>query len=143
MARILAIDYGSRRIGIALSDALGITAQPLEIIHHTNKQADLGRIGSIIAEKKVERIVIGLPINMDGNEGPNVDVIRRFAAEIETRFKLPVELYDERLTTMQAERMLVEEADMSRAKRKTVKDKIAASILLQSYLEHIGGPHNR
>jgi len=72
---------------------------------------------------------------MDGNEGPNVQYIKKFAAEVEERFKLPVELYDERLTTMQAERMLVEEADMSREKRNGVKDKIAASILLQSYLE--------
>ena len=134
--RILAIDYGSHRIGIAVSDALGITAQPLEIIQHTNKQKDLDRIAAIIAEKKVEKIVIGLPVNMDGNEGPIVEHVRRFAANVEERFKLPVELYDERLTTMQAERMLVEEADMSREKRKGVKDKIAASILLQSDLEY-------
>ncbi len=133
--RVLAIDYGTRRIGIAVSDALGITAQPLEIIERTNKIKDMERIAAIVGDKKVERIVIGLPINMDGEEGPNVAYIRKFAGEVEERFKLPVELYDERLTTMQAERMLVDEADMSREKRKGVKDKIAASILLQSYLE--------
>src|SRR5512133_2637221 len=95
MPRVLAIDYGTRRVGIAISDALGITAQPLEIIQRTNKIKDMDRIAEIVAEKKVEKIVIGLPVNMDGNEGPNVAYVRDFAGEVEARFNLPVELYDE------------------------------------------------
>jgi putative Holliday junction resolvase len=133
--RIMGIDYGKKRIGIAVSDALGMMAHPLETLHRTALADDALHIGELARSREVTKIIIGLPLNMDGTEGELALAARKFAAEIETRLHIPVELYDERLTTLQAERMLTEEADMSRDKRKQVRDKIAASYILQSYMD--------
>jgi putative Holliday junction resolvase len=134
--RLLGIDFGVRRIGLALSDLLGITAQPLCTVERTNLKADIERIDGIAREQTVTKIVIGLPLNMDGTEGSLTGDVRSFAEKLGEKTGLPVEFYDERLTTMQAERFLVEEADISRAKRKGARDRIAASFILQSYMEH-------
>lgn len=135
MTRLLGLDYGTRRIGVAVSDPLGISAQPLVIIEREDDASDLKRIQDIAAEKEAQKLIIGLPLNMDGSEGTSAAKVRKFAAQLEEAIGLPVEFFDERLTSVQTERMLVEEADMSRHKRKGVRDKIAASMMLQAYLD--------
>ncbi|MCK4259761.1 MAG: Holliday junction resolvase RuvX [Halanaerobiales bacterium] len=131
--RIMALDYGDKRIGVALSDALKMTAQGKEVIHHTNLQADLKRLGEIIEEDVVERIVVGLPRNMNGTYGPRSEKTLQFVEKLKEEFSLPVETWDERLSTIAAERTLLE-ADVSRKKRKKVIDMMAATIILQGYL---------
>jgi putative Holliday junction resolvase len=131
----MGIDYGTRRIGIAVSDLLGYTAQPLEVIQRTALAADLGRIAALVTEYGVTLIVLGLPLNMDGTPGMLTGDVEAFAAALREKTGLPVELYDERMTTMQVDRMLTEEADVSRDRRKQVRDKLAATLILQSYLD--------
>lgn len=135
MSRIMGIDYGSKRIGIAVSDPLGFTAQPLEVIARTSLVKDVERIRAIVRERDVVRIVLGLPLNMDGTPGMLTDNVNSFADTLREKIGIPVELYDERMTTMQVDRMLTEEADVSRERRKQVRDKLAASLILQSYLD--------
>lgn len=135
MSRIMGIDYGSKRIGIAVSDPLGFTAQPLEVIARTSLVKDVERIRVIVRERDVVRIVLGLPLNMDGTPGMLTDNVNSFADTLREKIGIPVELYDERMTTMQVDRMLTEEADVSRERRKQVRDKLAASLILQSYLD--------
>lgn len=132
--RALGIDYGDVRIGIAVSDAMGWTAQGVETIHRKNEEADLARIGELIAQYEVGTLVLGLPKNMNGTIGPRGELSQQFAALLEEKFGLPVVLWDERLSTMAAERMLIS-ADVSRKKRKQVVDKMAAAIILQNYLD--------
>ena len=124
---------GEKTIGVAVSDALGWTAQGLEVIRRTNKKNDLKRIGEIIHEYEVQGIVVGLPKNMDNTLGPRAQASLEFADELRAKFHLPVHLWDERLTTVTAERTLLE-ADLSRKKRKAVVDKMAAQIILQGFL---------
>jgi putative Holliday junction resolvase len=131
----MGIDYGSKRIGIAVSDPLGFTAQPLEVIARTSLVKDVERIRAIVRERDVVRIVLGLPLNMDGTPGMLTDNVNSFADTLREKIGIPVELYDERMTTMQVDRMLTEEADVSRERRKQVRDKLAASLILQSYLD--------
>lgn len=135
MERILGIDYGSRRIGLALSDLLGITAQPLLVIERTSLTADIEKIETVVRDSGVTKIVIGMPFNMDGTEGNLAGDVKAFAKRLQEKFNIAVEFTDERLTTAQTERMLVEEADLSREKRKKVRDKLAAALLLQSYMD--------
>ncbi|MBN1823796.1 MAG: Holliday junction resolvase RuvX [Endomicrobiales bacterium] len=135
MTRFMGIDYGSKRIGIAVSDILGVTAAPLVVVEKTGRDEDVKKIADIIMEKTVGTVVFGLPYNMDGTDGSLVPEIRSFAAKIGELSKAEIKFVDERLTTLQAERMLVEEADVSREKRKQVRDKISASIILQSFLD--------
>lgn len=132
--RILALDYGSVRIGVAVSDALLITAQGLETIRRTSFTEDLKKIESIIREYDVGEIVVGLPISMDGTHSMKTDETLKFVKNLSANVSLPVKTYDERLTTMQAERTLLE-ADMSRSKRKGLRDRLAAQLILQSYLD--------
>lgn len=138
MARTMGIDYGVKRIGIALSDPLGITAQPLEVIHRKSVKDDIGRIKALVQEYEVATIVVGLPLNMDGTPGILTDNVNAFAEKLRGETGLPVELYDERMTTMQVDRMLTDEADVSRDKRRQVRDKLAASLILESYLQSKG-----
>lgn len=130
----MGLDYGDRTIGVALSDELGWTAQGLEVIRRTSKAADLARLGEIIREHGVEEIVVGLPKNMNNTIGPRGELSMEFAQLLQTKFGLPVHLWDERLTTVSAERALLE-ADVSRKKRRQVIDKMAASLILQGYLD--------
>lgn len=132
--RVLGIDYGDVRIGIAVSDAMGWTAQGVETVHRKGEEQDLARIGELIKQYEVGRIVLGFPKNMNGTIGPRGELSRQFAEILQDKFALPVVLWDERLSTMAAERMLIA-ADVSRKKRKQVVDKMAAAIILQNYLD--------
>ncbi|MEX2784969.1 Holliday junction resolvase RuvX [Streptococcus sp. H49] len=135
--RIMGLDVGSKTVGVAVSDLLGMTAQGLEIIKINEEAGEFGfdRLNELVKEYKVDKFVIGLPKNMNNTSGPRVAASRAYGDQLKSLFKLPVDYQDERLTTMQAERMLVEEADLSRGKRKKVIDKIAAQLILQNYLD--------
>ncbi len=136
--RILGLDFGSKTVGVAVSDELLITAQGVEIVRRKSPsklRQTLARIEEIIAEYKVDRIVLGYPKNMNNTEGPRVEASRRYGASLEKRLEIPIVYHDERLTTMQAERMLVEEGNVSRKKRKQVIDMLAAVMILQNYLD--------
>ena len=132
--RILAIDYGRARVGLALSDPLGITAQPLAVLRVEDEAGAVERIAAIVAERGVRRLVIGLPLNMDGSEGPMVAEVRRFAAALATRCGIEPEEWDERLTSTQALGALGR-SGMSWKKRKARLDAVAAQFLLQSFLD--------
>jgi putative holliday junction resolvase len=132
--RILGIDYGDARIGLAISDELGWTAQALEVIQRRSPDEDLRRIRQIVETYGVQHIVLGFPKNMNGTIGPRGEITKTFAEELEQAFQIPVTLWDERLSTVAAERLLLE-ADMSRKKRKGVIDKVAAQMILQTYLD--------
>ncbi|KRL66142.1 Holliday junction resolvase-like protein [Companilactobacillus versmoldensis DSM 14857 = KCTC 3814] len=125
---------------MAVSDLLGWTAQGVEIIRINEDKEDFGldRLEEIINEKKATGVVIGLPKNMNNTEGPRAEKSREYGKMVTERFELPVDFTDERLTTVQAERMLVDEANVSRRKRKKVIDKIAAEMILQNYLDAKG-----
>jgi len=131
--RILALDYGTKRIGVALSDELGWTAQPLETLNRRTLDRDIARIASLVGTYEVRQVLLGFPLQLDGREGPAIEAMREFQARLEQGVPVPVILWDERLTTKAAEDLLIA-ADVSRKKRKGVVDRIAASILLQSYL---------
>ncbi|MDH4187533.1 MAG: Holliday junction resolvase RuvX [Nitrospira sp.] len=131
--RILALDYGTVRIGIALSDELGWTAQPLETLHRRTLDRDIAHIAALCVTHEVGQVLLGFPLQLDGREGPAITAMREFQAQLEQGVPVPVMLWDERLTTKSAEDLLIA-ADVSRKKRKGVIDRIAASILLQSYL---------
>lgn len=132
--RILGIDFGTRRFGLAVSDLLGCTAQPLTTLQRVDEAADLAALERIIAEQEVRRIVIGLPRNMDGKPAEHFAAVEQYCELLRQRFGLPVDTFDERLTTLQAERMLIA-ADASRGKRKQVIDKLAACIILQAWMD--------
>lgn len=138
--RLLGLDVGSRTVGVACSDLLGWTAQGVEIIRINEDKEEFGldRLGEIIKEKQPTGIVLGLPKNMNNTEGPRVQKSREYGQMVEDRFHLPTDFIDERLTTVQAERMLIDEADVSRKKRKKVIDKVAAEMILQNYLDAKG-----
>lgn len=138
--RILGLDLGEKNIGVAVSDQLGWTAQGLESIRSNGKvEADLDKINSVVQQYEVEKIIIGLPRNMDGSYGPQAQKALKFAELLNKRLGLPVETWDERLSTVAAQRLLIE-ADVSRKKRRSVVDKMAAAIILQGYLD--SRPHN-
>lgn len=132
--RVMALDYGDKTIGVAISDALKITAQGKEVIRRSSGKADLARLRQIIAEDEVETIVVGLPRNMNGTYGPRAEETLKFVEKLKNAFTIPVVTYDERLTTSAAEKVLIS-GDVSRAKRKQVIDMMAAVIILQGYLE--------
>jgi len=135
--RILALDYGTKRIGLALSDELGWTAQPLETLTRRTLDRDITHIASLVRQHEVGQVLLGFPIQLDGREGPAIRAMREFRVRLEEGLTIPVLLWDERLTTKAAEDFLIA-ADVSRKKRKGVVDRIAASLLLQSYLASIG-----
>jgi len=128
------LDIGTKRIGVAVSDELGFTAQGLETLVCKSREADLQRIVELAAEYHADEIVVGIPYNMDGSEGPQVRKVRALIETIKGLVQAPVREWDERLSTVAAERTLLE-ADMSRAKRRKVIDKLAAVIILQGYLD--------
>ncbi|MFA5881415.1 MAG: Holliday junction resolvase RuvX [Eubacteriales bacterium] len=131
--RILGLDVGSKTIGVALSDEMGWTAQGLEVIRRKGIENDLRRLAEIIDANMVQKVVAGLPKNMNGTLGPQAKAVQEFMALLAARFNIPVDTWDERLTTVAAEKVLIE-ANMSRAKRKKVIDKMAAVMILQGYL---------
>lgn len=133
-ARILAIDHGLRRMGLAVSDPLGITAQGLETMQRKNKRTDLAHLQEVIDKYEVREIVLGLPLRMSGEHGAQSEKVTAFAEELRQKFNLPVHLWDERLTSAEANRVL-READLSIQKRAQAVDRMAAVLILQSFLE--------
>ncbi|BAQ25263.1 Holliday junction resolvase-like protein [Streptococcus troglodytae] len=135
----MGLDVGSKTVGVAVSDPLGFTAQGLEIIPINEAKGEFGfnRLADLVKDYKVEKFVVGLPKNMNNTSGPRVEASQAYGEKIKEFFNLPVEYQDERLTTVQAERMLVEQADVSRGKRKKVIDKLAAQLILQNYLDRM------
>lgn len=131
--KTMGLDLGERRIGIALSDIMGIIANGYQSYTRTSLQSDIQHIIKIVQENNVKVIVLGLPLNMDGTEGEAVRKVKFFANELRKHTDIKIDFYDERLTTSTAQKMLIS-ADVSRAKRKMVVDKIAATIILQDYL---------
>ena len=137
--RVMGLDVGSKTVGVAISDPLGFTAQGVEIIKINEEAKEFGfdRLGELVKEYQVDIFVVGLPKNMNNTEGPRVEASKAYGDKIKEIFNLPVDYQDERLTTVQAERMLVEQADVSRGKRKKVIDKLAAQLILQNYLDRM------
>jgi len=133
--RLLGLDLGSKTIGLAISDSGFMIASPLETIRRKKFTADALALKAIIDERQIGGLVLGLPKNMDGSDGPRVQSTRQFAANLLERFDIPIAFWDERLSTMAVERVLVDEADMSRRKRSAVVDKMAASYILQGALD--------
>ena len=134
--RIMALDVGTKRIGVALSDPLKITAQGLETFQRTTLEKDIAGLWQLIDDQEVSQLVVGLPKNMNGSLGFKADEVQQFIADLTAERPIEVIWVDERLTTVSAERALLE-ADVSRAKRKKVVDKMAAVIILQSYLDRL------
>jgi putative holliday junction resolvase len=134
VGRILGLDVGSRRIGVAVSDPLGITAQGLETLQRRNKRYDFEELQQVIQEYDVREIVVGLPLRMSGAEGIQSDKMQTFAEDLRKRFRLPVHLWDERLTSAEANRLL-RETELSIEKRGKAVDRMAAVLILQGWME--------
>lgn len=134
--KLMGLDLGTKTIGVAVSDGLRMAATPLETIRRTKFTADAERLLALIAANAVTGIVIGLPLNMDGSEGPRVQSTRAFVRNLAQKTDLPVAFWDERLSTAAVTRTLIE-ADMSRAKRGAVVDKLAAAYILQGALDRL------
>jgi putative Holliday junction resolvase len=137
--RILALDHGSKRVGVAISDEMRMIAQPLEFIPAEPFAKFLERLKQILAEKQVELILVGMPRNMDGSYGPAALKVQDFMAALRNAITIPLLPVDERLTSVQANRILIQ-GGARRAQRKQNVDKMAAAILLQSYLDSLGAP---
>jgi putative holliday junction resolvase len=134
--RILSLDHGTKRIGVAVSDELKLIAQPLEFIPAEPFAGFLSRLKEILREKEVDLILVGMPRNMDGSYGPAALKVREFIGALKEALTIPLQTWDERLTSAQAQRFLIE-GGVRRDKRKEKVDKTAAAILLQSYLDSL------
>lgn len=136
--RILCLDIGTKRIGVAASDPMGWTAQPIEVLVRRGGQKDFDAIAVLVRELAVERIVVGLPLDAEGESGPQAEKVKRFAARLGASLRVagidaPIEFWDERYSTATAEERLID-ADVSRARRRDVIDKMAAAVILEDYL---------
>ena len=140
MQRILAIDFGARKIGLAVSDQLGLTAQGLPTYYRSNKKTDFDHLRRVIKQFGITEIVMGLPLRMSGIEGIQAEKVQVFAEELRRKFKLPVHLFDERLTSVEANRLL-RETEMSIRRRAEVVDQLAAVLILESFLQFRKSPH--
>ncbi|MEW8973200.1 MAG: Holliday junction resolvase RuvX [Tissierellaceae bacterium] len=136
MERILGLDVGDKTIGVAVSDLLQITAQGVTTIRREGKKKDFLELKGLIDEYNIKKIVVGLPKNMDGSIGPQSEKVIKFAEKIENKFGIEIIYIDERLTTVSAERILIE-GDVRRENRKKLIDKVAATYILQFYLDSI------
>ena len=134
--RILALDLGKKRIGLALSDPLGITAQGLPTLERTNIRQDLGALAELVEKNEVTLLLVGHPLHMSGREGRQAEYARDFAEKLAQRTGVEARLWDERLTTVEAQRVL-KESGISIEKRARAVDKLAAMILLESYLDRV------
>jgi putative Holliday junction resolvase len=134
--RILGLDIGTKRIGIAVSDELGWTAQGVKTLHRRNGESDLREIRNVAGHYRVEKIVVGLPKNMDGSIGPQAQMTLGFVQELRGALDVPIVTWDERLSTVEATKMLIR-GDVSRKKRKRKLDMTAAILILQSYLDSL------
>ena len=135
--RILGIDYGHRHLGIALSDDEKILASPLPVYSRRNLDVDLAFLLGIVKENEVEQAIVGLPRNMNGSIGKMAKEVLSFAGKLQRKINIPVSTFDERMTTVEAERVLVE-TNLSRKRRKGLRDSIAAVLILQGYLDRLG-----
>lgn len=136
--RCLSLDVGDKTVGIAVSDPLGFTAQGVKTIQRTSNKNDVKEIGDLISEYEIDKLIIGLPKNMNGTEGERCEIVRKFAAKISVAYPDVEQIFwDERLSTVAAEKSLIA-ADVSRKKRKKVIDKMAAVYILQGYLDSVG-----
>lgn len=136
MTRIMGLDLGEKRVGVAVSDPMGWTAQGVDVLERDQSNW-MDRLAQLVDEYQVETLVVGLPRNMDGSIGVKGKASKELATELEERFQIPVELWDERLSTVAVERTLID-ADVSRRKRRKVVDRMAASWILQGYLDAQG-----
>lgn len=134
LMRIMGLDIGTKNIGVAISDELGLTAQGLKTIIRKSKEKDFLEISTLISQFQIEKIVVGLPKNMNGTLGKQAELVLKFIEELKEKASISVEIWDERLSTVEANRTLLQ-ADLSRSKRKRVIDKLAASLILQGYLD--------
>ncbi len=141
MGRILSLDYGQRRIGVAVSDPLGVTAQPFDTWEGLEFGQVVEKIGSLVHQIEIEKIIIGLPLTLKGEKGQSVKRVEHFATELKRCITIPVILWDERFTSMQAKRIL-RQAEEKPSRRKRKVDLIASVLLLQNYLEFQKGPMN-
>jgi len=132
--KVLGLDIGSKRIGVAISDALGVIAQSLLVLDRKEDEKTLKDLERIVLEKEVKEIVVGLPLNMDASHGPQAKGAAAFADILREKLNIPVTLWDERMSTMEVERVMIQ-GGASRAKRKQKIDKLAAQIILQNYLD--------
>jgi putative holliday junction resolvase len=135
--RVLGLDVGSRRIGMAISDPLGLTAQGLPTLQRQNKRLDFEQLAKIISDYQISEIVVGYPLRLSGMEGIQSEKMQLFAEELRKKFGLPVHLWDERLTSTQANRLL-RETDLSIKKRGQAVDRMAAILILQNWMEARG-----
>ncbi len=135
--RILALDFGTRRIGLAVSDPLGITAQGLPTLLRKNKRTDLATLRDVIERNEIHEIVVGLPLRLSGAESASTEKAREFATMLEKEFALPVHMWDERFTSVEANRVL-RESEMSIKKRGEAVDRLSAVLILQAFLERRG-----
>jgi len=133
-AKIIGLDLGEKTIGVAVSDDLMITAQPVETLRRTNMAKDLDELEALVRRLRITEVVVGLPINMNGTKGAMARKAETFSHRLEKRLKIPILLWDERLSSAGAERSLLE-AGLSRRKRRAVVDRVAAALILQSYLD--------
>jgi putative holliday junction resolvase len=136
IVRILSLDVGQKRIGVAVSDPLGITAQGVGVITRNNTEEDINAVKEYVDEYNAGSIVIGMPINMDGTKGDSAKKVTEFVEAVSSGLNIPVATYDERLSTKESEKFLIS-SDVSRKKRKGVIDKIAAQLILESYLQRM------
>lgn len=136
--RVLGIDHGTKRVGLAISDEMAMIAQPLEYLDAQPTAKLLSNLGEIVTQRGVGEIVVGMPRNMDGSYGPAAEKVREFVAALQQVVTVPIKSWDERLTSAQANRVLIQ-GGVRRAQRKEKVDQTAAAILLQSYLDRAGG----
>jgi putative Holliday junction resolvase len=138
--RVLAVDPGTKRVGLAVSDRLGMIARGLPTLTPTGRKALLRELAQVVRDHNVNRLVLGLPLRLSGEEGPEAEAARLLAGQMEKHLGLPVELWDERLTSVQAERVMVS-SGVRRNQRRQEKDRLAAVLILQSWLDaHAGVP---
>ena len=134
MAKILAVDWGKAQLGLAVSDDLGVTAQGLSSLPRVSETKDIEAIGAYVRDLGIEAVVVGLPKNMDGTLGPSAEAAQAFARGLGARLDIPVHLWDERLTSLAAERTLLS-AGMRRRQRRAMRDQVAATMILQGFLD--------
>jgi putative Holliday junction resolvase len=132
---VIAIDLGTRRIGVAVTDGLGLSAQPLATIPRRGGQRDLDALAAVVRAHDAERVVLGLPLDPEGERGRAAQSVETFAARLRSVLDVPVELFDESFSTVEAEEVLLE-ADLSRARRRQVVDRVAAAVILRRWLDN-------
>ena len=137
-ARLMGLDVGSKTVGLALSDVMRMVATPLETLRRTKFTKDAVALRRIFEEHEVAGLIIGLPVSMDGTEGPRCQSVRQFAANLLEHVDLPLAFWDERLSTAAVQRLLTDEADLSRRRRAQLVDKLAAAYILQGALDAMG-----